>query len=214
MYQGKIDLHLHLDGSLSPAFMRERLAQYGYPVPADLRRAMTAPEVCSNLADYLTLFDLTDCVLQYADALEACAFDLVRRLAEQGLLYAEIRFAPARHQARGLTQEEAVESVLRGLRRAGAAYPSIKTGLLLCFLIGDEANHAATLQAGERFYTHGVSGMDLAGPEGLKPLETYAPLFRRVRDMGTPSRSTPVSAAATKMSAWRWTSGPAASATA
>lgn len=186
MYLGKIDLHLHLDGSLSPLFMRERLEQYGLPVPAGLHQAMTVPEICENLADYLKLFDLTDCVLQYADALEASAFDLVERLSGQGLLYAEIRFAPARHQKAGLTQEEAVESVIRGLRRGESAFPSIRTGLLLCFMVGDGENHAGTLDAALRYFGRGVAGVDLAGPEGLRPLTDYAPLFARVREAGIP----------------------------
>lgn len=186
MYQGKIDLHLHLDGSLSVPFMQDRLEKYGLSVPADLHGAMVAPPICDNLVDYLKLFDFADSALQYADALEECAFDLVGRLAEQGLIYAEIRFAPAFHQALGLSQEEAAASVLRGLRRGEAAYPSIRTGLLLCFIVGDDANHAGTLAAGLRFFGKGVVGMDLAGPEGLRPLETYAPLFAQVREAGIP----------------------------
>lgn len=186
MYQGKIDLHLHLDGSLSMPFMQERLRKYGLPVPADLRRAMAAPAVCDDLADYLKLFDLADSVLQYADALECCAFDLVERLAGQGLIYAEIRFAPALHQRSGLSQPEAAASVLRGLRRGEAAHPSIRTGLLLCFLVGDEENHPGTLAAGLAYFGKGVAGMDLAGPEGLRPLERYEPLFAQVREAGIP----------------------------
>ena len=186
MYRGKIELHLHLDGSLSADFMRSQLQKQGLDVPRDLRAAMTAPPVCDNLAAYLTLFDFAGSVLQYAEALEECAFDLVRRLAEQGLIYAEIRFAPGLHQGRGLSQEEAVASVLRGMRRGEAACPSIKTGLLLCFLIGEEARHAETLETGLRYWGRGVAGMDLAGPEGLRPIETYAPLFARVRESGMP----------------------------
>ena len=186
MYQGKVDLHLHLDGSLSEPFMRDRLRKYGLPVPEDLHKAMAAPPVCHDLADYLKMFDLAGSVLQRADALEACAFDLVGRLAEQGLIYAEIRFAPALHLSSGLTQEEAVESVLRGLRRGEAAHPSIRTGLLLCFLLGDDVHHAGTLAAGLRYFGAGVAGMDLAGAEGLHPMESYIPLFAQVREAGMP----------------------------
>lgn len=186
MYPGKIDLHLHLDGSLSPRFMKEQLEKCGLPAPEDLRKAMTAPEICENLTDYLRMFDLTDCVLQYAEALEASAFDLVRRLAEQGLLYAEIRFAPARHQKLGLTQREAVAGVLSGLRRGEASFPSIRTGLLLCFMVGDDDNHAGTLDAARHFHGRGVVGVDMAGPEGLRPLADYGRLFAQVRESGIP----------------------------
>lgn len=186
MYQGKIDLHLHLDGSLSQSFMLARLREYGLPVPADLHKAMTAPAICDDLADYLKLFDFAGSVLQHADALEGCAFDLVGRLAEQGLIYAEIRFAPALHQLSGLSQTEAAESVLRGLRRGEEAYPSIRTGLILCFLVGDDGNHAGTLAAGLQCFGKGVAGMDLAGPEGLRPLEIYKPLFAQVQEAGIP----------------------------
>lgn len=131
MYQGKVDLHLHLDGSLSEPFMRDRLREYGLPVPDDLHKAMAAPPVCHDLADYLKMFHLAGSVLQCADALEACAFGLVGRLAEQGLIYAEIRFAPALHLASGLTQEEAVEL---GAKRIGHGVAALRSADCMALL--------------------------------------------------------------------------------
>ena len=186
MYPGRVELHLHLDGALTEAFARECLAKQGLEVPEDLAGALAARPLCENLVDYLKCFDIPLRILQYADALERCAFDLVSRLARQGLVYAELRFAPASHCAKGLTQQQAVEAVLRGIRAARKEYPEIGIGLLLCFMVGGDKDHAATLDAARQYLGQGVVGVDIAGAEGMVPMEQYRPLFARAKAEGIP----------------------------
>ena len=94
MYNGKVDLHLHLDGAITETFFRKYAHKYGLVVPADLRAALSVTSGCRDLRDYLRCFSLPTQLLQWEDVLEECAYDLIRRLSAQGLLYAEIRFAP------------------------------------------------------------------------------------------------------------------------
>ena len=185
MYRGKVDLHLHLDGSLSVSFVYQQMTKNGLSIPTDLEAALVAPVTCRNLAQYLRCFEIPNLILQYADALERCAYDLVKRLANEGIIYAEIRFAPAYHCKRGLSQKDVVEAVICGIKHAERDYPSIRVGLLLCFIVGDE-NNQETLKTGIEFAGYGVSGMDLAGPEGRVPLESYKHLFEKIRSEGIP----------------------------
>lgn len=186
MYPGRVELHLHLDGALTEAFARECLVRQGLEVPQDLGAALAAKPLCEDLVDYLKCFDIPLRILQYAETLEKCAFDLVCRLAQQGYVYAELRFASASHCTRGLTQEDAVDAVLRGIRAARAQHPGIGIGLLLCFMVGGDADHEATLAAARRFLGQGVVGVDMAGAEGMVPMERYRPLFARAAAEGIP----------------------------
>ncbi|WP_283129407.1 adenosine deaminase [Allofournierella massiliensis] len=186
MYPGRVELHLHMDGALTEAFARECLKQQGIKEPEDLAAALAAQPLCENLVDYLKCFDIPLRILQYAETLERCAFDLVCRLAGQGYVYAELRFAPASHCAKGLTQQQAVEAVLRGIRAARVQYPEIGIGLLLCFMVGGDADHEATLNAARQYLGQGVVGVDMAGAEGMVPMEHYRPLFARAKAEGIP----------------------------
>ena len=93
MYQGKVDLHLHLDGSLSEEVVAELAAREGLTLTAEqIRDSIQVPDNCTSLVDYLKRFELPTVVLQTEYALERAAYDLVARLAKQGLIYTEIRF--------------------------------------------------------------------------------------------------------------------------
>lgn len=186
MYNGKVDLHLHLDGAITETFFTKYAHKYDLTVPTDLKAALSVSSGCRDLQDYLKCFSLPTQLLQWEDVLEECAYDLIRRLSAQGLLYAEIRFAPALHGRKGLSQDAAVAAVLSGVRRAKAAFPTIEINLLLCFLVGDDMHHHETLQTAAHFYGKGVAGLDLAGAEGLVPLAAYQNLFAEIREIGIP----------------------------
>ena len=179
MYQGKVDLHLHLDGSLSEQVVFDLAKRGGFPMSMEeICDSIYVPADCNNLVEYLQRFELPTRVLQTEYALEVSAYELVRRLAAQGLIYAEIRFAPQLHTRAGLTQKEVLQSVLKGVRQAQQDHPSIRVGVLLCAMIGSprEVNEQIVPLAAE-FMGQGVVGVDLAGAEDTVPLETYAPIF-------------------------------------
>ena len=129
-----IDLHLHLDGSLSAGTARALAAMQDIPLPEDpatLDRLLRCPAHCRDLNDYLACFDLPLSLLQTGPALETAARRLLAELAEKGFLYAELRFAPQSHGRAGLTQEQAVRAVLAGMRDA-----PLPAGLILCAMRG------------------------------------------------------------------------------
>lgn len=178
MYQGKVDLHLHLDGSLSESVIAELLARNGRTMPAEeICDSIRVPENCTSLVEYLKRFELPTQVLQTEYAMERAAYDLVERLAKQGLVYTEIRFAPQLHTRSGMSQETALKSTINGVRQAQADYPSVRAGLLLCSMIRGDGNEE-TVRLAKQYIGNGVVGADLAGAEGMVPMETYADLFR------------------------------------
>lgn len=187
----KIDLHLHLDGSLRPDTVWELAQEQGIVLPASSKEELVSflrvPGECQSLTEYLERFDLPLLVLQRAAALERVTRELVEDLAKQGLTYAEIRFAPQLSTKQGLTQEEVVEAVIRGLNDALADHPSIKAGLILCFMRGaDSQTNEGTFEAAKQYYGRGVLAVDLAGAEGLFKTADYEEIFKKVKKAGLP----------------------------
>lgn len=187
----KIDLHLHLDGSLRPGTVWELAQEQGVVLPAsseeELRSFLRVSEQCQNLNEYLKCFDLPLSVLQRKEALERVTYELVEDLAKQKLTYAEIRFAPQLSTKQGLSQDEVTEAVIRGLNRARNDYASMKAGLILCFMRGaDSHTNEGTLETAKRYYGKGVLAVDLAGAEALFHTSEYENLFWKVREAGVP----------------------------
>lgn len=181
------DLHLHLDGSLSIDTVKLLAAQIGYDFEGQGgRESLVAGENCESLVDYLKCFDLPGMLLQTEEALELASCDLTERLASQGLILSEIRFAPQLHMGKGLTKEKAVEAVIRGVKR-GAGKSRIKAGILLCSMVnGSDRENEETFELAQAYLGKGVVGLDLAGPEGLIPMEHFEPLFKTAGRKGIP----------------------------
>ncbi len=181
------DLHLHLDGSLSIDTVKLLAAQIGYDFEGQGgRESLVAGENCESLVDYLKCFDLPGMLLQTEEALELASCDLTERLASQGLILSEIRFAPQLHMGKGLTKEKAVEAVIRGVKR-GAGKSRIKAGILLCSMVnGSDRENEETFELARAYLGKGVVGLDLAGPEGLIPMEHFEPLFKAAGRKGIP----------------------------
>lgn len=140
----KIDLHLHLDGSLLPATMVELAAAQGVPLPADTPEGyleyVREATGCGSVNRYLEVFEHPVAVMQDAGSITRITKELIELLASQGVAAAEIRMAPQLHTRRGLTQAEVTQAVLEGRRQGLAACPDIKIGILLCMMcIGPEA---------------------------------------------------------------------------
>lgn len=188
MYQGKVDLHLHLDGSLSEQVVFELAQRGGFPMSMEeVCSSIYVPDDCTDLVEYLKRFALPTKVLQTPYALEYASYELVSRLARQGLIYAEIRFAPQLHTHQGLTQREVLENVLSGIRQAQQEHPTIRVGVLLCALIGSsKEDNEQILPLAQGYLGRGVVGLDLAGAEGMLPLETYAPIFAEAHRLEIP----------------------------
>src|SRR3989304_5275160 len=127
----------HLDGGLRPATLIELAAEIGYaglPTtdPGELASWFKPPpgDGGRSLVRYLEAFTHTVAVMQTADAIERIAAESVEDLAADGIVYAEVRFAPEQHLREGLTLDEVVDAAVVGVQRGSAGRP-IVVGLLL-----------------------------------------------------------------------------------
>ena len=188
-----IELHLHLDGSLRPETVWELAKEQNIKLPAntvdEVRDQMQVPEDCRTLEEYLTRFDLPLLVLQTREALERAAFELTEDLAKERVTYAEIRFAPQLSIKGGMTQEQAVEAAIEGVKRGMEQYPSIRVGLILCCMRGEDNEewNLQTVETAKKYLGDVVCAVDIAGAESLYPTERFAPVFEKVREYGLPS---------------------------
>lgn len=179
-----VDLHLHLDGSLSAEFVLEQAEKDGIVLPADnvqdLMPYLTVGNTCESLNEYLEKFDLPLSVLQTENALEKSVYDLMKRLDAEGVEYAEIRYAPQLHLQRGLAQEAVVEATLSGLNCAIRDYNIDGKLILCCMRMADnQSANMQTVEVAKRYLGQGVAAIDLAGAEALFPTKNFEQIFRR-----------------------------------
>jgi adenosine deaminase len=177
----KIELHLHLDCSLSyqavsalaPSVTRE-----------EYQREYIAPARCANLADFLSRAPKGFQLMQTENSLRLVAEDVFRQLIEDGVIYAEIRFAPLLHTARGLSPERVVAVVEREVDRL-IRETGMQAGLILCTLRHfKEAQSLLTAELVEKFRGSRVVALDLAGDEAGFPLDAHVGAYRYAREHG------------------------------
>lgn len=179
----KVLLHEHLDGGLRPATVIELAAELGYtglPTtdPSDLAAWFHRGAQRGSLPEYLEGFLHTTSVMQTDSALERVAFEFIEDMHHDGVVYAEIRFAPIYHLARGLTQDQVVAAVIRGLVRGEQTY-GVQWGLIICAM----RHMTNSLEAAELAIRHrdnGVVGFDLAGGEDGFPPKKHILAFQAI----------------------------------
>nr|WP_312607822.1 adenosine deaminase [Kocuria rhizophila] len=195
---GLISLHDHLDGALRPATVVELAAQVGHELPAtdpdSLGQWFRDSADSGSLPRYLETFSHTVAIMQTASALRRVAREYVEDCAADGLVHAEVRWAPEQHVSGGLTLGEAVDAVQGGLAEGVAAVRAAGGHLsvvqILCAMRHlDRSPEIARLvvrrvRAAEQTTTpHGsvagepspgsVVGFDLAGPEAGFPASDH-----------------------------------------
>ena len=181
-----IDLHLHLDGSMSLGCARSLASKQGITLPEDddeLLSRLRVSDDCRDLNEYLERFELPLSLLQTSEAISESVTTLCDELAESGLIYAEIRFAPQLHCNLGLTQDEVVSAAIGGLMRT-----SLAASLILCCMRGKD-NHEENLQTvslTRKYLGKGVCAVDLAGAEALFPNENFCDVIEYARSLSLP----------------------------
>lgn len=191
----KIDLHLHIDGSVRPQTVWELYQKEGL-VPESMdyetfTRDAAVLEPCLDVNDCLRKFDLPLQVMQDRVYITRITEELISDLAEQGVIYAELRFAPQLHTRKGLTQREVIDAVIAGKESALQKHPEIGIGLLLCTMsVGLETvnkeENLETVRLCKEYLGKGVNGLDLAGAEGIVPLRNFHYIFDLARELGVP----------------------------
>lgn len=180
-----IDLHLHLDGSLSADCVRALGQMQGIDVPdgEELDRKLSVSEGCRDLNEYLEKFDFPLSLLQTEEAIAYAVQSLEDRLLGEGVMYAEIRFAPQLHTQKGLDQDTVVRAAIEGNNRS-----ALKANLILCCMrMGNnkEAN-LETVRLAKKYLGAGVCAADLAGAEALFGNENFAEEFELCRALDLP----------------------------
>ena len=179
----KVLLHDHLDGGLRPQTVIDLADEIGYDGlpsrdPAELAAALTAGAHRGHLNLYLDAFRHTVGVMQTADALRRVAREAAEDLADDGVVYAEVRFAPELHTELGLSLDEVVQAVTGGFRD-GSADGRIQVRALLTAM----RTAARSLEIAELAVRHrdnGVVGFDIAGAEAGSPPSRHLDAFQYV----------------------------------
>jgi len=185
----KVLLHDHLDGGLRPATVIELADAAAYAGLPSTDATELAGRFCvashsGSLVRYLETFGHTVAVMQTDDALERVAAECAEDLAADGVVYAEVRFAPELHVENGLELDDVIESVLEGFRlgaaRAAERGRRIRVGCLLTAM-----RHAARsreiAELAVRYRDVGVVGFDIAGAEAGFPPTRHLDAFEYVR---------------------------------
>ena len=173
----KVVLHDHLDGGLRPQTVIELAADARYaglPTndPGELSRWFTRAEARSSLDHYLGRFAHTVAVMQSAESLRRVAAECAEDLATDGVVYAEIRFAPELHLSAGLSLDAVVEAVADGIQGRG---PTV--GLLLTAM-RHAARSSEIAELALRHRDRGVVGFDIAGSEAGNPPTRHLDAFQ------------------------------------
>lgn len=188
----KISLHDHLDGGLRPQTILELADTDGLELPADpetgkpidsasrLGQWFADQSNSGSLVEYLKTFDITTGVMQTADGLERVAREFVEDLADDGVIYGEIRWAPEQHLQRGLSLDGAVEAVqsglVQGVKNCADRGHETQVGQLISAMRHlDRGVEIAQLALRHR--DKGAVGFDIAGPEAGFPASRMKDAF-------------------------------------
>ncbi len=182
-------LHDHLDGGLRPATILELATETGYrDLPANDAAALAAwftqGADRKSLELYLECFRHTVGVMQTREALTRVAAECAEDLAADGVVYAEVRFAPELHVERGLTLDEVVAAVLEGFRDGERRAMEAGRPIVMRALITAMRQFARSREIAElavRWRDAGTVGFDVAGPEKGYPPTRYMEAFDHVR---------------------------------
>lgn len=176
----KIDLHCHLDGSLSPKTISELLGR-------DVKREeLQVSEECKSLAEYLEKFDLPLECLQTPENLKKAAKEFVFSLEQDHVKYVEVRFAPMLSARGGMSCRRIMEAVLEGLKE-GTKETGIYTEAIACMMRHHSGeDNFQMLKECREFLGEGLCAVDLAGDEAGFPTKQFYEVFMEAKRLGYP----------------------------
>lgn len=180
----KVLLHEHLDGVLRPQTVIDLARSTGYTElptndPDELGKWFHQGANQGSLAKYLEGFKHTIAVMQTEEAIERVAYEQAEDLSRDGVVYYETRFAPLFHTTKGLTHQQVVAAVLKGMARGRHDF-GLRSGLIICAM----RNMNVSLEMAELavdFRERGVVGFDLAGEEGGYPPKKHVDAFHYIQ---------------------------------
>jgi adenosine deaminase len=175
----KVELHLHLDCSLSYEVVKKIEPSV---TEQEYLQDYIAPAKCTNLADFLTRAIKGFALMQTKEQIQLVVHDLFKQLLADNMLYAEIRFAPLQHMEKGLTAYEVVAAAEEATAQA-VIETGIEARLILCTLRHFSAAQSMdTVLLVEQFRGTYVAGFDIAADEAGFPIDNHIEAFKYAKD--------------------------------
>lgn len=176
----KMELHCHLDGSLSKEFIQTRLQR------VVSESELCVSDDCDSLQTYLEKFELPGLCLRDEAGLRDAGYDVLSGMSKENVRYAEIRFAPLLHVSESMSTEKVIASLIEGLNK-GAKEFGMDYNVIVCAMrhFSEEDNYEM-LKVAHDFLGHGVCAADLAGAEASYPMSDFMGLFGKVKKGGMP----------------------------
>lgn len=179
----KVELHLHLDCSLSFDVVTKINPTISFDNYCD---KFIAPSKCTDLADFLTRAPRGVRLMQSEHELQLVVNDLFEQLQRDNIIYAEIRFAPLQHIENSLKTEDVVDIVNEATEKA-IKETGIEARIILCTLRHfSEVQSLETVKLVERFRGTKVAGFDIAADEAGFPIDEHISAFRYAYDHKIP----------------------------
>ncbi|WP_205475248.1 adenosine deaminase [Nocardioides sp. SYSU D00038] len=177
----KVLLHDHLDGGLRPQTIIDVAAEVGHRLPADTAESLGAwfaeAADSGSLERYLETFDHTVAVMQTAPAITRVARECVEDLAADGVVYAEVRYAPEQHVEQGLSLDDVVAAVQAGFEEGMAAAGGRIVVRQLLTAMRHQARSMEIAELSIAWRDRGVAGFDIAGAEAGYPPTRHLDAF-------------------------------------
>lgn len=175
----KIELHLHLDCSLSYKVVQQINPVISY---YEYQQSFIAPAKCTDLADYISRAVKGVELMQTKEALHLVTLDLFEQLKTDNVIYAELRFAPLQHIFKGLTSNQVVQAVNDAVTE-GIQQTGIEANVILCTLRHySKEQSMETVQLVNDFKGTKVRGFDIAADEDGFPIDNHIPAFQFAHD--------------------------------
>lgn len=167
----KLDLHCHLDGSLSKVFLENTLD-----------RKFTDEELsvsmgCNSLLEYLEKFDIPLKAMNSKKNIKNAAVDVVKTASNEGVKYIEIRFAPLLSLAGDISTRDVIESVVEGLKAGERLFGTYANAICCAMTHHSIDDSKAMFDIAREYYNSGVVALDLAGDEASHPITEFKELF-------------------------------------
>ncbi|WP_245805788.1 adenosine deaminase [Bacillus alkalicellulosilyticus] len=186
----KVDLHLHLDGSVKPSTLLELASQHGIQLPTTNKQSLVSfmqiEDECKSLTEYLKKFDLVLPVMQTIEAIERISYEVVEQASFENCKYIEVRFAPQLHRNKGLSIEEVMTAVLRGLEQGQKQFGVISRAIVICMRHQSVEENIEVIRASSKYLGTGVVGVDLAGNEASYPARMHQEVFKVANEYHLP----------------------------
>ena len=183
----KIDLHCHLDGSIPIETIKQLMHDENIKIDNDkLEEAIRVDQTSTDLAGYLTKFELPLKLLQTPESFEIATYELLKDLAAENMIYTELRFAPFLTASNMAEAGQIIEAAIRGLDKARESF-AIEANLILCCMRHhDEETNLKLVELAKGYLNQGVCAIDLAGDEAKYPMALYENIFKKAREMNIP----------------------------